>query len=144
MQVPTLYHTAAAAAAISQGPGEVYGLMLNQPGVHPDTALYRNMVAAFTTCKAPQMVLQLALTMSQQGHSLDPATAAAALEALQHEGAWTVAGQLLRSCYAAGALVNHIVLEQVLVACAASGAWKAAKEVLQVWSAKYSCLGKIE
>lgn len=120
------------AAALLPRALEVYGLMLNQPGIHPDTTLYRNMIATFAACKAHQMVLQITLTMSNQGHSLDPATAAAAMDALQQQGAWGCAGQLLKSCYDAGAVMSHVVLERVLLTCANEGAWKAAREVLQV------------
>lgn len=106
--------------------------MLNQSGIHPDTTLYRNMISTFSACNAHQMVLTVTLTMTHQGHSLDAATAAAAMHALQQQGAWGCAGQLLRSCYEAGALVSNVMLECVLLSCANEGAWKAAREVLQV------------
>lgn len=106
--------------------------MLDQPGVVADTTLYRNMVSTFAACHAHSMVLQLMLLMAQQGHSLDPGTAAAALDALQVEGSWQLAGQLLRACYGAGTVVSQLVIQQLLLACAEQGAWKAAREVLQV------------
>lgn len=110
----------------------MYALMLSQPGIHLDATLYRNMVSTFTACNAPQMVLQITLAMIQQGHTLDPATAATALEALQQEGAWQAAGPLLKSCFAAGAVVSHVVIQRVLLACAGGSFWQAAREVLQV------------
>jgi hypothetical protein len=106
--------------------------MLDQPGVTPDTTLYRNMVSTFAACQAHAVVLQLALVMAQQGHSLDPGTAAAALEALQAQHAWQHAGQLLRACYGVGTVVSQLVVQRLLLACVQEGSWKAAREILQV------------
>ncbi|WIA39598.1 hypothetical protein OEZ86_005682 [Tetradesmus obliquus] len=114
---------------------EVYGLMLDQPGVTPDSTLYRNMVSTFAACQAHAVVLQLSLLMAQQGHSLDPATAAAALDALQAQHAWQHAGQLLRACYGVGTVVSQLVVQRLLLACVQEGCWKAAREVLQVSAA---------
>ncbi|KAF8058856.1 hypothetical protein HT031_005424 [Scenedesmus sp. PABB004] len=111
---------------------EAYRLMLAQPGLHPDTALFRSLVAAFAACGAARLVVELALTMGAQGHALDPATAAAALECVQREGAWGEAGALLRAAHAASAVVSPVLLQRLLLACAGEGAWRAAREVLQV------------
>ncbi|WIA19333.1 hypothetical protein OEZ85_003965 [Tetradesmus obliquus] len=114
---------------------EVYGLMLDQPGMTPDSTLYRNMVSTFAACQAHAVVLQLSLLIAQQGHSLDPATAAAALDALQAQHAWQHAGQLLRACYGVGTVVSQLVVQRLLLACVQEGCWKAAREVLQVSAA---------
>lgn len=106
--------------------------MLDQPGVTPDSTLYRNMVSTFAACQAHAVVLQLSLLIAQQGHSLDPATAAAALDALQAQHAWQHAGQLLRACYGVGTVVSQLVVQRLLLACVQEGCWKAAREVLQV------------
>eukprot|EP00879_Flechtneria_rotunda_P000660 GHRR01000774.1.p1 GENE.GHRR01000774.1~~GHRR01000774.1.p1 ORF type:complete len:981 (+),score=385.98 GHRR01000774.1:3353-6295(+) len=111
---------------------ELYELMQMQQGLYLDSTLFRNMITTFVACRRPDMVLELALLMNQQGNSLDPATAAAALDALQQAAAWHVAGQLLKCCHDAGNVMNARVMQQVLLSCALEGAWKAAKEVLQV------------
>lgn len=45
---------------------DVYGLMTQLPGVHPDSSLYRTIISTFHACGAPDMVLQVALIMAQQ------------------------------------------------------------------------------
>jgi hypothetical protein len=48
---------------------DVYGMMTQLPGVHPDSTLYRTIISTFQACGAPDMVLQVALIMAQQvGH----------------------------------------------------------------------------
>jgi hypothetical protein len=40
--------------------------MSQLPGLHPDSALYRTIINAFSACAAPKMVLQVAMHMTQQ------------------------------------------------------------------------------
>eukprot|EP00775_Hariotina_reticulata_P010634 gene10634-10792_t len=122
----------------------LYSLMAEQHGIHPDTSLFRNMVATFAACHARNVVLQLALLMSQQasspkvvnwvqgtGHTLDPCTAAAALDALHQEGAWDVAGLVLAACVEGGAAIGPLAIQRLLLSSALAGAWKAVRHVLQ-------------
>jgi hypothetical protein len=63
---------------------------------------------------------------------MDAAAAAAALEALQAEGAWALAGPLLAACLEAGAVVSPVLLQHILLVATQDKAWRVAKEVLQV------------
>lgn len=45
---------------------EVYGMMAQLPGLHPDSALYRTIISTFNACSAPKTVLQVALIMAQE------------------------------------------------------------------------------
>lgn len=67
-----------------------------------------------------------------QGHTLDAASAAAALEALQAERAWALSGPVLTACLEVGALVSPSLLLHILLVATSDMAWRIAKEVLQV------------
>jgi hypothetical protein len=85
------------------------------------------------TCTVFDLLLLL-LSVSEQGHSLDPSTASAALEALHQEGAWDVAGQVLTACVEGGGAVGPVAVQRLLLSASLAGSWKAVRHVLQVMS----------